>query len=247
MQCLLSVLLFMNDIDQPHTIPLSICQLGSSCSCYHQFVTGKPFNFIVRAFFSMVRVFLAVHTSVCGRRWPDEGCDSQGWSDERLPFRVLHLFAALRMGLNALSLVMHYWHPKSGIASYHGHEQLYYRGIVRGLGVPLHLLRGSLKEALLEDTAYARSDLEKLVNFVRGAIIIPISTWSLINQYWDTGKKSSAPSCHPPTPVLVDDGADRTDFQSIPFYASLDTSLGASPGGGYTPNRAKAAGKELAL
>ena len=189
--CIISVILYRNEVDRPHTLPLALCQLGSSLSCAHQLVTGLSVNFLARALFSAVRVVIATHLSICGRRYPSEECDQAGWSDVRLPFRALALVAAMRMTMNALSLILHYLYPKAGVTASTGNEQLYYRGFVRALGTPLHLLRGGLKLALLVGTSFERSDLEISINFVRGLLVIPVAAWSLIYQYRDTGSNKA--------------------------------------------------------
>mmetsp|Transcript_37470 Transcript_37470/g.75919 ORF Transcript_37470/g.75919 Transcript_37470/m.75919 type:complete len:284 (-) Transcript_37470:106-957(-) len=189
-QCILTIVLFVNGIDQPHTLTLAMCQMGSSISCAHQFKTGKSINFLARAFFSIVRVGLSTHLSICGRRYLTEECDNEGWSDVRTPFRALALVAAGRMVMNTVSLVLHYVHPTAGVTPNTGNEQLFYRGLVRALGTPLHLLRGGLKILLLTGTSFQRTDLEITINFVRALAVIPVASWSLMYQYRDTGSKS---------------------------------------------------------
>ena len=208
-QFILTIILYVNEIDQPHMLTLAMCQLGSSLSCAHQCVTGKSINFLARAFFSFVRLGLATHLSICGRRYLTEECDIEGWNDVRRPFRVLALVAAGRMSMNALSLILHYLYPKAGVTADTGNEQLYYRGLVRALGTPLHLLRGGLKITLLTGTSFERTNLEIAINFVRALAIIPVASWSLLYQYEDTGSKSISPRGYGSTALVEKNAAQN--------------------------------------
>merc|ERR1712045_998304 len=108
-------------------------------------------------------------------------------TDTRLVFRILHIVAALRMVLNGSSLFLQYRYPHRMFAS-HGNEQLFYRGCIQATGVPINIIRGALKISILTGTEYERLPVEVAVNFVRAFVTIPISSGSLLNQWWCTKK-----------------------------------------------------------
>mmetsp|Transcript_13084 Transcript_13084/g.41273 ORF Transcript_13084/g.41273 Transcript_13084/m.41273 type:complete len:203 (-) Transcript_13084:3-611(-) len=162
------------------------CQFLSAATLFVQWRTGSPWMFVARSVSSFGRAGLSLHLAACGRRWFWDECDAAGWDDERHCFRVLHVFAALRMLLNGLSLVFQFLFPRRGVTAAHGNEQLFYRGCVRIAGLPLQLSRGALKPAVLAATRFERSGLEVAIDFAR---CLPISTsaWSLWHQWRHTG------------------------------------------------------------
>merc|ERR1712196_300186 len=102
-------------------------QLMASATLVNQWRSGNPKMFVFRSFASFGRAIVLAHLAACGRRAPWEACDSEGWSDERFPFRILHCAATLRMLLNGCSLVCQYKFPHRMFWG-HGNEQLFYRG-----------------------------------------------------------------------------------------------------------------------
>ena len=60
------------------------------------------------------------------------------------------------------------------------------RSRIRATGVPIHLLRGALKLALLRGTRYNRGDLEVACNFARLPLICT-AAWSLDRQFRSSG------------------------------------------------------------
>jgi len=180
----LSLLAALGDI--PHNQLLMCCQLVASASLVIQWHTASPWMFVLRAAPSFVRVVLLLHLSACGRRHFWQDCDTHGWEDVRCPFRVIHIFAAIRFFLNGSSLLLQFRYPLRGVTTNRGNEQLLYRSCVRIAGVPLQLLRGILKLALLTETDFERSSIEITVNFLR-CILITTSAASLFIQWRTTG------------------------------------------------------------
>jgi hypothetical protein len=93
------------EVDLPHKTVLIICQLIAALSLVYQWKTGSPNMFIVRACTSWLRCLNILHLLSCGRRWPGVECITEGWSDERQTFRIIHCFAAFRMFCNGISLI----------------------------------------------------------------------------------------------------------------------------------------------
>ena len=62
--------------------------------------------FIVRGTMSYIRSLSLIHTVICGRVGLGKECKIEGWEDERMAFRVIHIFAAIRMLANGTSLVL---------------------------------------------------------------------------------------------------------------------------------------------
>lgn len=93
--------------------------------------------------------------------------------------------------LNGLSLTLQYKYPKRGVGK-RGNEQLFYRGLVRLSGIPLHLCRAMLKLGELHGTEFERQPVEIFINLMRALVVIPIAAWSLLNQWATsgTGKKT---------------------------------------------------------
>lgn len=180
-QAVVTAFLIAYDIDRAHKVPIMVCQLMASVTLVNQWRSGNPFMFVLRAFASFGRCIVLLHLAACGRRLPWEPCDSQGWSDERFPFRILHCFAALRMLLNGCSLFCQYLFSHRMFLG-HGNEQLFFRGCIQGSGIFLHLTRAILKLVWLQNIE--RSRLEIAVNFIRALCLIPIATWSLFNQWF---------------------------------------------------------------
>eukprot|EP00401_Gymnodinium_catenatum_P016364 CAMPEP_0117620094 /NCGR_PEP_ID=MMETSP0784-20121206/86953_1 /TAXON_ID=39447 /ORGANISM="" /LENGTH=517 /DNA_ID=CAMNT_0005424001 /DNA_START=1 /DNA_END=1554 /DNA_ORIENTATION=- len=176
--------LYLNDLT--HTIPTAIFQLISSVSLLTQWRTANPKMFLIRACASWMHCILSLHGASCGRTPPWEDCDDAAWTDIRRPLRVLNLISAIRFLLNGLSLTCQYYFPKRGVGV-RGNEQLFYRGIVQGTGIPLNFTKAMLKIGELHGTPYERSVIEIGTDFVRGFILIPIASWSLLNQWVATG------------------------------------------------------------
>eukprot|EP00930_Biecheleria_cincta_P037502 TRINITY_DN25748_c0_g1_i1.p1 TRINITY_DN25748_c0_g1~~TRINITY_DN25748_c0_g1_i1.p1 ORF type:complete len:538 (-),score=73.81 TRINITY_DN25748_c0_g1_i1:70-1683(-) len=165
---------------------MAICQFWAGATLIVQWRTADPKMFIARAIPSYIRCVWSFYAAGCGRRWPWEACNVEGWSDDRCVFRVLHCFAAVRFFLNGLSLTLQYRYPKAGVGQ-HGNEQLFYRGCVRLGGIPLQLFRAFLKLGQMPDTLYARQPVEIFINLVRALIVVPIASWSLLNQWATSG------------------------------------------------------------
>jgi len=170
-QSMLSLFLMAALGDIPHNQLLMCCQLIASASLVIQWRSGSPWMFVLRAAPSFIRVVLLLHLSACGRRHFWQDCDAHAWMDVRSPFRVIHVFAAVRFFLNGSSLLLQFQYPFRGVTVNRGNEQLLIRAWVRTAGVPLQLLRGILKQALLTNTDFERSTIEVLVNFLRCALI----------------------------------------------------------------------------
>merc|ERR1711920_53842 len=106
---------------------------------------------------SFLRVLLLAHLAACGRVWFWQDCDEQAWSDARRPFRFLHCFAAARMFLNGLSLILQWAFPERGVTAHYGNEQLFFRGVIRATGIPIYLARAVTKITDLTGTDYERT------------------------------------------------------------------------------------------
>jgi len=175
------------EIDVPHKLPLALFQVQVSLALFVQYRTGNTWMLVIRAVVSFLRMVLLLHLAVCGRLSSWDDCHTEGWSDLRRPFRMLHCLAALRMFLNAISLFAQFVFPGRGTTATYGDEQLFYRGVIRATGIPIFLARGVSKISDLSDTEWERIPLEIVMNFIRCFIIIPIQTWSLFHQWRFTG------------------------------------------------------------
>jgi len=181
-----SCLIFWH-VDEPHTIPLLICQLFAAGTLIFQWRTGDPWMFVLRAFSAWARCLISYHQAHCGRKWVGTVCDDEGLNDIRVTFRIIHVIASIRMFLNGMSLFLQFCFPKRGVTARRGNEQLFYRGMIQGSGTPIHLARGILKMALLAETKYERIPVEIACNFIRALVLIPIASGSLFHQWLHTG------------------------------------------------------------
>eukprot|EP00933_Yihiella_yeosuensis_P083290 TRINITY_DN97484_c0_g1_i1.p1 TRINITY_DN97484_c0_g1~~TRINITY_DN97484_c0_g1_i1.p1 ORF type:complete len:294 (-),score=33.51 TRINITY_DN97484_c0_g1_i1:105-959(-) len=175
------------DIDVSHKLPLAICQFGAAYALIIQWRTDRESMFVVRAAFSVIRALLLIHLGSCGRVSPWQDCDHAAWSDIRRPFRLLHFLAAARMFLNGLSLFLQWAYPKRGMTLHYGHEQLFVRGCIRGMGSPLFLARALQKLTDLTGTEYERTSIEIATDLLRAVVFIPMQSWSLLHQWRYTG------------------------------------------------------------
>lgn len=185
-QGILTLVNLSYEVNVPIDTVMAICQFWAGTTLIVQWRTADPRMFILRAIPSYIRCVLSFYGAGCGRRWPWEDCASEAWSDIRMPFRVVHCFAAVRFFLNGLSLTLQYRNPKRGVGK-RGNEQLFYRGCVRLTGIPLHITRAMMKLGTLTDTEYDRKPVEIFVNLTRALVVIPIAAWSLLNQWATSG------------------------------------------------------------
>lgn len=118
-------------------------------------------------------------------KWSEKSVN-EAWLDIRLAFRILHCAAAVRLFFNGLSLWCQYRFPHRMFRG-HGNEQLFYRGAVQATGVPINVLRFVLKLTLLAGTDFQRSTVEITANLLR-CVVTSVSSASLFNQWWMTGK-----------------------------------------------------------
>mmetsp|Transcript_16663 Transcript_16663/g.56285 ORF Transcript_16663/g.56285 Transcript_16663/m.56285 type:complete len:247 (-) Transcript_16663:1370-2110(-) len=183
-QATLTLMLALAGVDVPHQAFLCLLQLASSAALLRQFASACDAMAVVRAASSLGQAALLLHRGLCGRTRLDETCDG-AWHDVRLPLRLIHVAGAARMCVNGASLWIQFRDPTQGVTDDHGHEQLWHRSLVRLGGTPLHLGRGILKLAVLRHTRFRRGDLEITVNFLRALVLIPLSAWSLRDQ-WKT-------------------------------------------------------------
>mmetsp|Transcript_90534 Transcript_90534/g.174297 ORF Transcript_90534/g.174297 Transcript_90534/m.174297 type:complete len:392 (+) Transcript_90534:70-1245(+) len=177
-------------IDIPHQSLFFVFQLASASTLLIQWRTARPSMFLWRGCSSLLMAIISFHLSVCGQRWPGDGCVDVAWTDIRQVFRILHVFNSLQLVLNGLSCFLQYRYPHRMFAS-HGNEQLFYRGCIQATGVPINMLRGILKISMLTGTKYERLPFEVAVNFLRAFVTIPFSSGSLFNQWWYTQKGST--------------------------------------------------------
>eukprot|EP00747_Dinoflagellata_sp_TGD_P017774 gnl/TRDRNA2_/TRDRNA2_126042_c0_seq2.p1 gnl/TRDRNA2_/TRDRNA2_126042_c0~~gnl/TRDRNA2_/TRDRNA2_126042_c0_seq2.p1 ORF type:complete len:637 (-),score=59.36 gnl/TRDRNA2_/TRDRNA2_126042_c0_seq2:63-1973(-) len=201
-QACLTFWLIVYGIDIPHQIFHIACQLASSATLFVQWRVGNPKMFILRGSANFVRSILALHAAACGRKWPHEGCVDEAWSDFRQPFRVLALIGAIRFFMNGMSLCCQYKFAHRMLMG-RGHEQLFYRGSVQAIGLPLSLAMGILKLTELADTKYERLPIEIAVNFLR-CLLVPVAAGSLFHQWWHTHAGNSG---HP----VLDAWEDHTN------------------------------------
>lgn len=188
LQALITLVLVLHGIDSLNFSCLAVCQVWSSATLFYQWRTGSKWMFVARAIPSLIRVGLLIHVANCGQSYSEDplAC-GPAWHDVRSPLRVLHLLAAMRMAANAASLILQFTMPHR-VDNKHGHEQLWYRSLIRASGIVIHGLRGALKLTLLVHTDYERSDVEVGSNFLR-CLLIGISAWSLYNQWQSSGAK----------------------------------------------------------
>mmetsp|Transcript_40642 Transcript_40642/g.106825 ORF Transcript_40642/g.106825 Transcript_40642/m.106825 type:complete len:259 (+) Transcript_40642:57-833(+) len=187
-QGILDVLLLSNEVDLPHVPFVLVAHFCSTLSFFHQWRSGDPKMFLVRAGASLLRVGVQFHTAVCGRTWPADGCDLDGWSDIRLPLRIAACAAGSQLIGNALWLILHYLYPASGVTATTGCRFLWWRGVWRIILCVINLFRGSYKiDVYLTSTTVYRGPVEISVNFLRGGMLTPVAVWSLLRQYQTTG------------------------------------------------------------
>merc|ERR1712173_371536 len=116
------------EVNVPIDTIMAICQLWAGITLIIQWQTANPRMFILRAIPSYIRCVLSFYAAGCGRRWPWDPCNTDGWNDIRMPLRVVNCFAAVRFFFNGLSLTLQFKYPKRGVGK-RGNEQLFYRGI----------------------------------------------------------------------------------------------------------------------
>lgn len=183
----LSLIMVVFDLGVPYTLPTAVCQFASAATLFTQWWTANPLMFVARALPSFIRCILAGYVAACGRGgWPGENCASDAWSDIRLPLRLTMCCASVRFFFNGLSLMLQFLFPQRGVGV-RGNEQLFYRGFVRALGLPINFTSGMLKLGELAGTPYERQHVEVMINFIRCFILAPAATWSLWNQWVSTG------------------------------------------------------------
>lgn len=218
LQAGVSLVLALRGIDAPHMYPLAACQVVSSAAFFWQYKTAWNSMFVVRSVTSLIRCLSLVHVATCGRFWPP-GCDARPWHevDPRAPFRAIHVVAALRMLLNAASLLVQFFTTTRRVRRDKNHMQLLYRAQIRAFGVPIHLARAVLKIVLLTGGRFERSWLEIGANFLRALVLIPISAWSLHRQ-WSTppalGRSSSCAAIELKTLIAEDEKDDSASVQT---------------------------------
>merc|ERR1712039_550338 len=102
----------------------------------------------------------------------------------------MHCLAAVRILLNGVSLLCQFLFPGRGRTANYGDEQLFYRGCIRAVGVPLYLFRGFQKMYVLSDPEWVweRTQVEIAADFIRALVFIPIQSWSLFHQWRYTGR-----------------------------------------------------------
>jgi hypothetical protein len=172
------------DISRPPQSLYIISQLVGSMSLFVQWRTGNPKMFIVRGLSNWFACMVAIYHTKCGATWPSDPCADGPWEDERISLRILSTFATIRLFLNGLSLMCQYRFPHRMFRG-HGNEQLFYRGCVQASGIPIHICRFFVKTVQLDGN---HVPLDYTSNFLRGCLIIPIASWSLFHQWYNTSK-----------------------------------------------------------
>ena len=215
LQCATTLILVFSGINWSQTIPLAMMQFVSAFTLFSQWdKSGRDHMYVVRGCASLVRAIVVLRTSACGRVFPPwAGCDAEPWRGHeniRLPFRCIHVLACIRQLANAWSLLNQYHLVGDGVTPDNGHRQLWIRARIRASGVPIQLARFILKLVLLDDTRYERGDVEVACNFVRAALLIPLSAWSLNHQYYTSGSD--------PPPRSVQCGCPCFEQKNNPDY-----------------------------
>ena len=211
LQCITTMVLVVSGINWSQTVPLAMMQLVSACTLFAQWDrSGRDYMYVVRGCASLARAIVVLRTSACGRVFPPwAGCDAEPWrghENVRLPFRCIHILAALRQIANAWSLLNQYHIIGDGVTPDTGHRQLWIRARIRASGVPIQLARFVLKIVLLHDTRYERGDIEVATNFIRAALLVPLSAWSLNHQYYTSGSDPPPRSVQRGVPCLEKSG-----------------------------------------
>ncbi|CAE8590004.1 unnamed protein product [Polarella glacialis] len=171
----------------PQALPQAACMFVAAATLLGQWRTDQALYFAARALTCWALTMVSISLAACGRKiMPWEPCNSTGWQDIRQPFRVLHLCEAVRTLLEGLSLSLQYSFPGQGVTDLRGHEQLFYRGYIRPIGILIQLVRGLLKIFILEGTQFQRSSLEIALNFAR-CPLIAIGSCSLFQQWRSSG------------------------------------------------------------
>jgi len=183
-QATVSLWLVAYNISRPPQSMYMISQLIGSLSLFVQWRTGDPKMFVVRGCANWFRCIVAVYHTSCGATWPSDPCFDEPWEDERVSLRILNTFATIRLFFNGLSLMCQYRFPHRMYKG-HGNEQLFYRGCIQATGVPLHICRFFVKAVQLDGN---HMPLDYTANLIRGLLLIPISSTSLFNQWYNTSQ-----------------------------------------------------------
>mmetsp|Transcript_35311 Transcript_35311/g.74825 ORF Transcript_35311/g.74825 Transcript_35311/m.74825 type:complete len:238 (-) Transcript_35311:103-816(-) len=156
----------------------------------HQYLTDDAFNLLVRTVTSLLRAYSQAHLGLCGRRWVWEDCDAEGFEGLRIGTRVASFFACAQLIGNAACLSLQFCFPQSGISSRTGNRYLFWRGVCQATAAPIQAFRGIFKVAAFGDE---REVEDWVVNLIRGFVLIPIASWSLLRQYFTTGYGTASP------------------------------------------------------
>jgi len=106
------------------------------------------------------------------------------------------LLMTVRMFLNGVSLVLQNAYPDRGVTANYGHEQLFFRSIIRFSGIPLYFAMTLQAMADLHGTPRAREPLELVVHTIRAFVIIPMLSAALAHQ-WRYSGVGTEPRCNP--------------------------------------------------
>lgn len=237
-QACVNVVLIVHHVDNPHKSIMVDMQLWAAVTLFLQWWTGSSYCFPARAVSGILRALLTSHAMVCGRKWSGlywwqpltfsgshdahdpHDCATEGWTDMRMAFRILHLCAAMRFLGVATSLILQFLYPERGVTETNGNEQLYYRALIKATGVPIQVLRGLLKIVLLSNTPFERLTVEIVMNFVLAALTACNST-SLYVQYRTSGTAGPPPGGF--RQVLCDSESTSSDEGSLNEDSCLET------------------------
>ncbi|CAK0873473.1 unnamed protein product [Prorocentrum cordatum] len=175
-------------IDIPHKPFVVVCQLTASASLVWQWRTADPRMFVLRGAASWGQALLLVHSIPCGKHWIWDHCDTEAWSSGMRKFRIMQIFNLVKMICNGISLFLQFFYPHRMFGG-HGNEQLFYRGWIQFTGIPINLTIGILKLQGV-DSVRKHELVEIVIDFVR-IPIIAVASWSLIDQWYRTGKNNT--------------------------------------------------------
>jgi hypothetical protein len=180
-------MLALDGVDVSHMFIFCFLYLASSATLFRQRHSKCNIAFVLRAGCSISMALVLLHKAVCGRHWLGEECETAFDGDVRFPSRMIVFLKVIHKMANAGSLTIQFWSPSAHIIDRHGHDQLWYRSIIRCIGIPLSLVGGCLKLGVLGGTEFERGGMEIAVDFLRGLVIIPLSAWSLRDQWEEPG------------------------------------------------------------
>jgi hypothetical protein len=187
-QASVTMWLIIYGVGRARLVPHICGQLVGALSLLIQWRKGNPKMFLVRGASNWWNCLWAIYGCICGTStWYGSACQQAPWKDERVYAKILSALLAFRLFCNGCSLFCQYKYPQRMFRG-HGNAQLFFRGLIQASGIPLHVAAFCLKGVAYKDPdfkPYHAVDIS--ANLIRGLLFIPISSASLLNQWYNTG------------------------------------------------------------